>query len=72
MRLSTCPECDRLWREFSATTFEHLKLQNELALAALERDTSAIDRLTPATEMAAIARNAARESIRQHEAKYQY
>jgi len=32
-----CEECDRLWSEHSKTTFQHIRVENELKLAVLER-----------------------------------
>ena len=64
LRLSTCSGCDRLWREYAAATVQHVKLENYLKLAALQHDISAIERLTLATETAAIERGTVLTIIR--------
>ena len=70
MRVPNCSDCDRLWREYATATVGHIKLENHLKLAALEHKISAIERLTVATEIATVQREAARENIRQHEAEH--
>jgi len=70
LRLPRCLECVQLWREYGAVTIEYFRLENQLKLASLERHISAIERLTVATEIAAIHREDARENIRQHEANH--
>ena len=70
LRLFGCPECDRLWREYSAAKAEHLRQQNKLKLAILEHNKSAIDQLTSTTDIAAIACDAILVNVREHEATH--
>lgn len=62
-----CEECDRLWREFAAVTFEHIRAEDRLKRAVLEHDAERIAQLMPISEAAAAARTLARLAIRQHE-----
>lgn len=66
--ISTCPECQRLWREYSSATTAHIKLESQFNVAAISHDESTVIRLTPDVEDAARARTAARQLIRAHEA----
>lgn len=65
--IGKCDECQRLWREYSAATNEHIKLESKLKLAALSRDDEAVIDLTPRVERAGERRLQAREAIRAHE-----
>lgn len=70
VRDPNCEECGRLWREYSAATIEHLRIENKLRLATLCRDAAAIDRLTGEAKVAADARGNLRTAIRDHEAQH--
>jgi hypothetical protein len=65
-----CEECRRLWREYAFATTDHVRLGNNLQLAALKRDTEAIGILTPQVESAAEKRQSSREAIREHETQH--
>src|SRR5207237_6363194 len=70
LRQFGCPECDGLWLEYSATTIEHIALENKLKIAVLEHAALSIEVLTAVTEMAAIAPNSVREKIHKHEVNH--
>ena len=70
LRQFGCPECDELWLEYSATTIEHIALENKLKIAVVEHDALSIEVLTAVTEMAAIARDSVREKIQKHEVNH--
>ena len=63
-----CPECQRLWKEYSDATTAHIKLESELDVAALSYNPEIVSVLTPKVEDAAMARLVARDAIRDHEA----
>jgi hypothetical protein len=63
-----CEECDWLWAEYTKSTFQHIHVENNLKLAALEGDVEAVERLTLATEEALRQREYIREAIHKHEA----
>ncbi len=65
--IGDCAECQRLWREYSAATTEHIKLEGKLAIAAIARDDESVIRLAPEVECAALTRLAARDAIKAHE-----
>ena len=65
--IGACETCQRLWREYSSATTEHVKLENKLRLAALKRDYEGLKELTLKVEQAVHARETAREDIRLHE-----
>ncbi len=65
--INECPECQRLWREYSSVTIEHIRLEGKLKIAVLRRELEAIAELTRATEKAAKARSLAHQAIDKHE-----
>ena len=67
---TSCEECRRLWREYTLATTDHVRLGNNLQLAALKRDTEAIGILTPQVETAAEKRQSSREAIRGHQTQH--
>jgi hypothetical protein len=67
--LNNCEGCQRLWRDYSHATTDHIRLDSKLRLAALERDSERIAGLTLRVEAAELARSAARDAIRKHEAE---
>jgi hypothetical protein len=70
MRVPGCEECDRLWREYAKSTFEHIQADSKLKLAVLEGHVESVERLTRAMEEALHYRENMRESIRKHEASH--
>jgi hypothetical protein len=65
-----CEECQRLWREYAFATTDHVRLGNNLQLAALKCDREAIAILTPQLESAAEKRQSSREVFRGHETQH--
>jgi hypothetical protein len=65
--ISKCDECARLWREYSMSTTEHIKLESKLQVAALSGDTENLPELSLMVEQAGEKRVGDREAIRQHE-----
>ena len=62
-----CEECLRLWREYASATNEHIRSDNKLRLAVLERDHEAIKQLTPGVDAAEKNRSDLRAAIADHE-----
>ena len=67
---TSCEECRRLWREYTLATTDHVRLGNNLQLAALKRDSAAIGILTPQVESAAEKRQSSREAIQGHQTQH--
>jgi hypothetical protein len=65
--IKDCVTCQRLWREYSAATAEHIKLEGKLKIAALSRETGHVSELTVFVEKAAAERVAARRAIAEHQ-----
>jgi hypothetical protein len=65
-----CEDCRRLWREYTFATTNHVRLRNNLQLAALKCDSEAIAILTPQLESAAQKRHSSREAFRGHETQH--
>ena len=65
-----CEECQRLWREYAFATTDHVRLGNNLQLAALKCDIAAIAILTPQLESAAEKRQSSRKAFRGHETQH--
>ena len=42
-----CPECQRLWREYSGATANHIALESQLGVAALAHDEGSGSVLAP-------------------------
>jgi hypothetical protein len=64
-----CAQCDRLWREYAQATTTHIHLTGKYRIAQLQYDDSRIKEIAPMVHAAENSRDAAREAIRQHEAK---
>jgi hypothetical protein len=65
-----CEECQRLWREYTFATTDHVRLGNNLQLAALKCDREAIAILTPQLESAAEKRHSSREAFQRHKTQH--
>jgi hypothetical protein len=65
-----CEECQRLWREYAFATTDHVRLGNNLLLAALKCDRETIAILTAQLESAAEKRQSSREAFRGHETQH--
>jgi hypothetical protein len=67
MRIDSCAECARLWREYSTSTADHIRLDNKLGIAALRDEDDAVRLLAPEVEAALMRRSEARRAIQSHE-----
>jgi hypothetical protein len=70
MRDQSCPECNRLWREYAFATNEDIKLNGQLKLAALRCDPGLSEQLGIASDNAAGNRESLRHQIKTHEATH--
>ena len=66
---ANCKECQALWRWYAIATTNHIELDSELRLAALEHNLERVTILTTEVEIALKLRDAGREAIRLHEAE---
>jgi len=72
MRVPGCDECARLWEKYTDATFDFVKLDAQLKMAALRCESSLImARLTERSGVAAQCRDAALECLKQHKATHQ-
>jgi hypothetical protein len=60
----SCPECNRLWREYASATAEHLKLTGQMGLALYDSGLYQIAKL--ATEIAEQHQEAVRVKMEEH------
>jgi hypothetical protein len=65
--VQNCPECERLWREYSSATIAHVSIENKLQLAALKFEHDKVVQLTPMVEEANRNRVELRKAIAEHE-----
>jgi hypothetical protein len=68
MQAPSCRECAQLLIDYSAAVFEHVKLDGQLKLAALQYEA---DQYRPAAHSAAVAadkRAAAQKKLKEHKA----
>jgi hypothetical protein len=72
MRVPGCTECARLWEKHTDATFDFVKLDAQVKMAALRYESLVVmARLREATNAAAHRRDAALECLRQHEVTHQ-
>ena len=72
MRVHGCDECARLWEKYTDATFDFVKLDAQLKMAALRYESLAVMVLIKeGVEAAAECRDAALERMKQHEATHQ-
>ena len=72
MRVHGCDECARLWEKYTDATFDFVKLDAQLKMAALRYESLVeMARLSEGVEAAAQYRDAALECLRQHAVTYQ-
>jgi hypothetical protein len=64
-----CKECERLWREYSAATAEHVRLDLESRQAVAEGNQENAEVLTEALHVAGKNRERLRRAIHVHEAR---
>ncbi len=70
MRDQSCPECNRLWREYALATTEDVKVDGQLKLAQLRYDPGLSEQLTSQSDTAAEKRESLRQQINEHEATH--
>jgi hypothetical protein len=70
MRKPGCAECEQLWQEYSAATFEHIKIDSRMKMAELVQDGTA--ELGRAHDEATQNRAAAQRRIKEHEATHEF
>jgi hypothetical protein len=68
MRKNGCPECQRLWQEYSHATFEHVKIDGQKKMAELGRAGTA--ELSRAYDEATQRRDTAQRRMKEHEATH--
>jgi len=71
MSRKSCPECDRLWREYASATTEHVTLVGKLNAAVARKDAEAVKRLELEVETAHASRDSIRQQVLQHEARHE-
>ena len=67
MRDQSCPECNRLWREYALATNADIKLNGQVKMAALRSDPGLSEQLAPASEAATQERASLRQQVKKHE-----
>lgn len=70
MRDQSCPECNRLWREYAAATNEDIRVNGQRKLALLRYDPGLSEQLTTQSESTARERESLRQQIKEHEASH--
>ena len=68
MRKPGCAECEKLWQEYSAATFEHVRIEGRKKMAELVQDGTA--ELGRAHDEATQKRDAAQRRMKEHEATH--
>ena len=72
MRVRECPECERLWKEYTDATFAFVKISRKTRMAQLRQESvEVMARLREGLEAAAHRRDAAQARLKQHEAIHQ-
>jgi len=72
MRVPGCEEFARLWEQYTDATFDFVKLDAQLKMAALRYESSVVmARLNEGVVVAARRRDAALEYLRHHEGTHQ-
>jgi len=66
-----CPECKRLWEEFSEATKAHVAILGKFQLAEMEQNSGLVNKLEPLKLAAAERRGKARMAFKEHEASHQ-
>jgi hypothetical protein len=72
MRVHGCDECARLWEKYTDATFDFVRLDAQLKMAALRYESSVVmARLNEGVVVAARRRDAALARLKQHEGTHQ-
>ena len=70
MRDQSCPDCNRLWREYAFATNADIKLNGQVKMAALQHEPESSKQLTLASDAATQERESLRHQIKEHEASH--
>ena len=70
MRDQSCPECNRLWRDYAFATDADIKLNGQVEMAPLTHDPELSAQLAPVSESATQERESLRQQIKNHEASH--
>jgi hypothetical protein len=68
MRKSGCAECEHLWEEYSAATFEHVNIDSRMKMAQLRQDVTV--EVSSQHEAATQKRETAQRRLKEHEATH--
>ncbi len=72
MRVRECPECERLWEDYTDATFAFMRLDAQVKMAQLRQEPPEVMALLrEGVEAAAQCRDAALVRLKQHEATHQ-
>jgi len=72
MRVSGCEECVRLWKKYTDTAFDFVKLDSKVKMASLQYESLGVmTRLREEVSVAARSRDVALERLKQHEITHQ-
>src|SRR5260370_31860618 len=72
MRVRECPECERLWEEYTDANFDFVKINRQTKMAKLRQESlEVMGRLRERGESAAQGCDAALEPLKQHQATHQ-
>ena len=72
MRVRECPECERLWEDYTDATFAFMRLDAQVKMAQLRQEPPEVMALLrEGVEAAAQCRDAALARLKQHEATHQ-
>ena len=67
----SCPECNRLWRDYAFATHADIKLNGQVEMAALTHNPELSAQLAPASDAATEERESLRQQIKNHEATHE-
>ncbi len=68
MRKPGCAECERLWEEYSAATFEHVNIDSRMKMAELRQELTVA--LSREDHAATQKLESAQRRLREHEATH--
>jgi hypothetical protein len=63
-----CPDCKRLWEDYSDATKAHVSLVGKTQLAQIEQNSAVLKELEPLKLAAGDRRGKARMALKEHEA----
>jgi hypothetical protein len=72
MRVRECPECERLWEDYTDATFAFVQIDGRTKMARFRRESPEVMALLrEGVEAAAQRRDAAQARLKQHETAHQ-